>query len=166
MRRKLMKNLVSFTFGIILFLGLTSQSAGQLIEKKTVSLDLAKKIAAVAETEAIKNNLSVVVAIVDDGGNLVYLEKMDNAQLGSINIAIDKAKTSVLFKRPSKAYEEKVSAGNNAILGLKEVLPFEGGIPLVISDQIVGAVGASGGSPQQDGMIAKAAIDYFQSLKF
>jgi uncharacterized protein GlcG (DUF336 family) len=152
--------------GLILFLGLTTNTNAQLIEKKTVSLELAKKIAVVAEAEAIKNNLSMVITIVDDGGNLIYFERMDGAQLGSINIAIEKAKTAILFKRPTKAYEDRVTGGNNAILSLKEVLPFEGGIPLMFNDLPIGAVGVSGGSPKQDGMIAKAAYDFFQSLKF
>ncbi len=151
---------------IALCLSITPDFYAQLLEKKTISLDLAKKIAAAAETKAIENKLDVVISIVDESGNLIYFERMDNAQLGSIDISIQKAKTSVLFKRPTKAYEEKVAAGNNAILSLKDVLPFEGGIPLNVNNIQVGAVGVSGGTPQQDGMVAKAAVDFFMSLQF
>ncbi len=162
-----MKKLISsIVLGCILIFGIWSSSSAQLISKKSLSLDLAKKIAAAAETEAVKSNFKMVISIVDDGGNLIYFERMDEAQLGSIEVAIEKAKTSVNFKRPTKAYEEKVVAGNNAILSLKNVLPFEGGIPLIVNDQVIGAVGVSGGTPQQDGSVAKAAADYFHSLKY
>jgi glc operon protein GlcG len=120
---------------------------------------LAKKIATAGETEAVKNNLAVVIAIVDDGGNLVYIEKMDNAQLGSIEIAIKKARTAIYFKRPTKSYEERIAGGTNAILGLPEVLPFEGGLPIVVDGQFIGGIGVSGGTPQQDGIIAKTALE-------
>jgi uncharacterized protein GlcG (DUF336 family) len=135
-----------------------------MVEKKTVGLELAKKIAAVAEAEASKNKWNMAIAIVDDGGNLIYFGKMDKTQIGSIEVAMKKAKTAIYFKRATKTYEERVSAGNNAILSLPNVIPFEGGLPLVADEDFVGAVGISGGSAPQDGIVAKAAADYFLSL--
>jgi glc operon protein GlcG len=131
----------------------------QLIDKKTVSLALAKKIAAAGEDEAAKNKLNAVIAVVDDGGNLVYLERMDGAQIGSIEIALQKAKTAIYFRRATKTYEDRVAGGTNALLSLPNVLPFEGGLPLMADGLFVGAVGVSGGNPQQDGIVAKAAVE-------
>jgi len=131
----------------------------QLAAKKAVTLELAKKIAVAAETEARKNNWNVVVAIVDDGANLVYLERMDNTQIGSIEVAIQKARTAISFKRPSKAFEDMVAGGRAAILGLPGVVPLEGGLPLIVDGQFIGAIGISGATSQQDGLIAKAGAE-------
>lgn len=150
-------NRILFVLATFFFLAVTTQA--QLIDKKTVSLALAKKIAAAGEAEAVKNNLNNVIAIVDDGGNLIYLEKMDGAQIGSIEIALEKAKTAIYFKRATKTYEDRVAGGTNTILKLPNVLPFEGGLPLIVDGQFVGAVGVSGGNPQQDGVVAKAAVE-------
>jgi len=129
--------------------------------KKTLTLDAAKKLAVLAEAEAIKNKWTMVVAIVDDGGNLVYLERMDNTQIGSIEVALQKAKTAIFFKRPTKEFEDRIAQGKTDILGVPGVVPIEGGIPIVIDGQYVGAIGVSGGTRQQDGVVAKAAIDAF-----
>ena len=148
-----------FLLLIFLFTGsLTcySNAEAQCLEKKSVSLELAKKISAACELEAIKNKWTVVIAVVDDGGNLVLLERMDNTQIGSIEVAMKKAQTAIYFKRPTKTYEERVTSGNNAILSLPNVLPFDGGIPLIVDGQFIGAVGVSGGSSQQDGVVAQA----------
>ena len=134
----------------------------QLAVKKALTLEAAKKITVLAEAEARKNKWTMVVVVVDDGANLVSLEKMDDTQLGSIDVAIDKAKTAVLFKRPTKAFEEKVlKDGRNVILSLPNAIAIEGGIPIVIGGQLVGAIGVSGGTSDQDGIVAKAAVDAF-----
>lgn len=150
------KFVINFSFLIVLIFLFNYKVNGQISEKKTITLRLAKKICEVAEAEAAKNNLAMVICVVDDGGNLVYLEKMDNAQLGSIEVAIQKARTAIYFKRSTKLYEERVTAGNNAILKVPNVLPFEGGLPLIVDGQYIGAIGASGGTPQQDGSVAQA----------
>ena len=126
-----------------------------------ISLENAKKAAAPAIAEAAKNNWNMAVAIVDPAGNLVYYEKMDNTQLGSANVAIDKARTAVLFKRPSKAFQDALAAGGDSvrILRLQGVVPIEGGIPLVMDGKIVGAIGVSGATSAQDGQCAKAGAD-------
>jgi glc operon protein GlcG len=126
-----------------------------------ISLENAKKTAAPALAEAAKNNWTVAVAIVDPGGNLVYYEKMDNTQLGSANVAIDKARSAALFKRPTKAFQDALAAGGDAvrILRLQGAVPVEGGIPLVLDGKIVGAIGVSGATSAQDAQCAKAGAD-------
>ena len=130
-----------------------------LATKKSMTLEVAKQIAAAAEVEAKKNNWTVVIAIVDDGANLVYLQKADETQIGSIEIAQDKAKTAVRFKRPSKALEDAVAGGRNAVLKLTGALPIEGGIPLLDGGKIIGAIGVSGVQSSQDGQIAQAGVN-------
>ena len=126
-----------------------------------VGVETAKKIAAVAVAEAKKNNWTMCIAIVDPGGNLVYFEKMDGAQTGSVNVSIDKAKSAALFKRPGKAFQDIVAAGGDGlrILQLQGAIPIDGGFPLVMDGKIVGAIGASGGTSDQDGVTAKAGAD-------
>jgi len=126
-----------------------------------VSLENAKKAAAPALAEAAKNNWNMAVAIVDPSGNLVYYEKMDNTQLGSANVAIDKARTAALFKRPTKALQDALAAGGDGlrILKIQGATPVEGGIPLVMDGKIVGAIGVSGASSAQDAQCAKAGAD-------
>jgi len=143
--------------GFVLF-GLLRADA-QVASKKAVTLELAKKIAVAAEAEARKNNWTMVIAIVDDGANLVYLERMDNTQIGSLEVAIQKAHTAISFKRPTKAYEDMVAGGRTAILRVPGVVPIEGGLPLVVDGQFVGAIGVSGGTAQQDGQVAKAGVE-------
>lgn len=126
-----------------------------------VSVENAKKAAAAAVAEAKKNNWTMAIAVVDPGGTLVYYEKMDNTQLGSAEVAIDKARTAALFKRPTKALQDALAAGGEGlrVLGIRGVTPVEGGIPLVMDGKIVGAIGVSGGSSAQDGQCAKAGAD-------
>jgi uncharacterized protein GlcG (DUF336 family) len=129
-----------------------------------ITLESAKKAVAPALAEAAKNNWTIAVAIVDPGGNLVYYEKMDNTQLGSANVAIDKARSATLFKRPTKALQDAVAAGGEGlrILRLQGATPIEGGIPLVSDGKIVGAIGVSGATSAQDGQCAKASADAFK----
>jgi uncharacterized protein GlcG (DUF336 family) len=134
----------------------------QLVTKKALTLDAAKKLASTAEAEALKNKWTMVIAIVDDGGNLMYLEKIDNTQIGSIEVAIQKAKSAILFKRPTKVFEDKViKEGRTVILSLPNAIAIEGGLPIVVDGQYIGAIGISGGSSEQDGVVAKAAVDKF-----
>ena len=129
-----------------------------------ISLENAKKAAAPARVEAAKNNWNIAVAIVDPSGNLVYYEKMDNTQLGSANVSVDKARTAAQFKRPTKAFQDALANGgeNLRILGLPGVVPAEGGIPLLIEGKIVGAIGVSGMTSAQDNQCAKAGADLFK----
>ena len=129
-----------------------------------INIEAAKKAAAPALAEARKNNWTMVVAIVDTAGDLVYYEKMDNAQLGSSKVAINKARSAVRFKRPTKAFQDALAAGGAGlrVLGLEGATPVEGGIPLVSDGKIVGAIGVSGDTSDHDGVCAKAAADSFK----
>src|SRR5713101_9288670 len=123
-----------------------------------VSVENAKKAAAAALAEARKGNWNMAVAVVDTGGILVYYEKMENTQIGSADIAIEKARTAVRFKRPSKAFQDLVASGGAGlrVLRLPGAVPLEGGIPLMINGQMVGAIGVSGDSGDHDGLCATA----------
>jgi glc operon protein GlcG len=126
-----------------------------------VGLEAAKKIAPTALAEARKNGWTMAVAIVDTAGDLVYFERMDNTQLGSVNIAIAKARSAARFKRPTKVFQDMLAAGGDQlrVLGLEGAVPVEGGFPLVMGGKIVGAIGVSGGTSPQDSQCAKAAAD-------
>jgi len=126
-----------------------------------IGVESAKKVAAVAVAEARKNNWTMAVAVVDPSGTLVYYEKMDNTQNGSAKVAIDKARTAALFKHPSKAFQDMVTGGGAGlrILGLPDAIPLEGGVPLVVEDKIVGAIGVSGDTSDHDGVCALAAAE-------
>ena len=127
----------------------------------SINLDTAKKIAASAIAEARKNNWTMAIAITDVGGGLVYFEKMDGTQTGSVRVALGKARSAALFKRPTKAFQDAVAAGGEGlrILRLEGAVPIEGGLPLLMDGKIVGAIGASGGTSQQDGVVAKAGAE-------
>lgn len=129
-----------------------------LSTKKSLNLAVAKQIAQAAEAEAQKNGWNVVVAIVDDGGHLIYLQRMDNTQYASVDVATVKAQTAIGFKRPSKFFEDAVTAGRNAVLGMP-IIPLDGGLPLAVDGQMIGAIGVSGVKSQEDGVIAKAGAD-------
>src|ERR1700728_3133919 len=125
-------------------------SQAQLADKKALTLQIAKQVAAAAEQQAAANHLHMFVLIVDDGGNLMYLERMDDAQLGSFADALAKARSAVFFKRPTKMFEDAVTQhGYNPILKIPGAMPIEGGIPLLVDGNIVGAIGVSGGTPQE-----------------
>jgi len=124
----------------------------------TITADQAKSVAAAAVAEARKNQWTMAVAIVDTAGELVYFEKMDNTQVGSIDVAIGKARSSARFKRPTKAFQDALAAGGEGwrIMTLEGAVAVEGGLPLIVGGKIIGAIGASGGSAPQDGMTAAA----------
>jgi glc operon protein GlcG len=131
-----------------------------LTEKKTLTLDAAKKVAEAAEVYARRNSWSVVIAIMDDGGNPVYLERMDGAPIGSVMVAQHKARTSVIFKAPTAVFEGALASGLTSLLKL-DVLPFAGGVPIMVSGAIVGAIGVSGcDMSTQDGEVAQAGADW------
>src|SRR5712671_5101380 len=123
--------------------------------------ETAKKAAAAALAEARKNNWTMAAAIVDTAGDLVYFEKVDGTQAASTLIALDKARSAVRFKRPTKALQDVLAAGGEGLrlLALQGAVPVEGGIPLLMDGKIVGAIGLSGGTSQQDGQCAKAGSD-------
>ena len=138
---------------------------GQLATKKSLTLEAAKKIAAAAEAEAKKNNWNVVIAIVDDGANLIYLQKMDGTQIGSLAVAQEKAMAAVRFKRTTKVQEDTLVGGRQAVLKLPGYMPVEGGIPLMAGTELIGAIGVSGVLSSQDGIIAAAGVTAANSMK-
>ena len=125
----------------------------------TITLDAAKSSAAVAAAEARKNNWHMAIAVVDPAGTLIYFEKMDNTQIGSAKVAIDKARSAALYKRPTKAFQDGLAGGglNLRILGLADAVPVEGGVPLMMGGKLVGAIGVSGDLSEHDGQCATAA---------
>lgn len=127
----------------------------------SISGEAAKKAAAAALAEARKNNWTMAAAIVDTAGDLVYFERVDGTQAASTLIAMDKARSAVRFKRPTKALQDVLAAGGEGlrILALQGAVPVDGGIPLVMDGKIVGAIGLSGGTSTQDGQCAKAGAD-------
>ena len=130
----------------------------------SISVEDAKKAAALSLGEAKKNNWTVAVAVVDPSGNLVYYEKMDNTQLGSANVSVDKARSAALFKRPTKAFQDALAAGGDGLrlLRLQGATPIEGGFPLVSDGKIVGGIGVSGATSAQDAQCAKLGADAFK----
>ncbi len=127
-----------------------------MFQQPVLSLDDAKRIAAAARAQAQSNGWAVVIAIVDDGGHLMYLERMDGCQKASSRIAEKKGRTAILFKRPTKAIEDVVLEGRSVMMGLPGAVPLEGGVPLVKDEAFVGAIGVSGVQSFQDGVIARA----------
>jgi glc operon protein GlcG len=127
--------------------------------KKSLTLAEARQIAAAAEAEAAKNQWNVTIAILDEGGHLLYLERMDDAPLGGVVVAQEKARTSVLFRRPTKSIEESILGGRLVMLGLPGATPIEGGLPLLNGDRLVGGIGVSGVQSAQDAQIARAGVE-------
>lgn len=159
----MLRSSVRQTVGVVLVVLGTAAASGQTPGGygPPVTLAQAKQAAAPALAEAQKNKWAMAVAIVDPAGNLVYFEKMDGTQTGSVLVALDKARSAALFKRPTKAFQDTLAAGGDGlrILALQGAVPVEGGVPLLVQGQIVGAIGVSGGTSPQDGQCAQAGAD-------
>jgi len=126
-----------------------------------VSVETAKKAAAAALAETRKNNWLMAVAVVDPSGNLVYYEKMDNTQLGSAKVSVNKARSAALYKRPTKAFQDALAGGGAGlrVLALEGAVPVEGGFPLIVDGKIIGGIGLSGDTSDHDAQCAKAGAD-------
>lgn len=138
------------------------QSHAQVPQYGTaINLEQAKKAIAAGQAEARKNNWPVAIAVVDNHGFLVAFEKMDNTQTASVQIATDKAASAAMYRRPTKVFQDMVTGGGagTRVLNLRGASVLEGGLPIVVGGRIVGGVGVSGVSSDQDGVIAKAAVD-------
>lgn len=125
----------------------------------SVNADTAHKAMTAALAEAARNGWPMAVAIVDTSGQLVHFQKMDQTQSGSIQVALDKARSAALFRRPSKVFGDMLAAGNTYVLALTGAVPVEGGVPLLLDGKVVGAIGVSGGTGAQDGVVARAGAD-------
>lgn len=130
-----------------------------MISKTILTLDDAKTIAAASEAEALRNDWPVVIAIVDGGGHLIHLLRLDNTQFGSVEVAIGKARSAIAFRRPTKMWEDHIAEGRMRYLGLPGAVPIEGGLPIYADSQFIGAVGVSGVRSNQDAQIAQAGLD-------
>ncbi len=145
-----------------ILMGFASGAAAQQMPNPygaAISLEVAKKAAAVAAAEALKNKWRMAIAITDPAGHLVYFEKIDGTQTASIGIAIAKSRSAAIYKRPTKTFQDAVAGGNPSSLAMKGAVPSEGGLPILIDGKIAGGIGASGGTSQQDGVAAKAGAD-------
>ncbi len=149
-----MKALWAATLGLMI--SAASLAHAELPSKKVLTLGMAKKLVAAAETEAKKRGATVVIAVVDDGGQLILLERLDDTQVASVEVAIGKARTAAIFRRPSRVFEDQVKNGRVAALALPGATPLQGGIPVTVDGKVIGAIGASGNSPQEDEEIALA----------
>jgi len=149
-----------FTLVLALASTLSAQPQNRPTYGPAITLDQAKKVLTAAETEARKNDWNVVIAIVDTGGNLVLLQRMDDTQIASITVAQQKAWSAAGFRRSTKTFEDAVAAGpaGARILALHGAMPVEGGLPIVSAGKIIGAIGVSGVTSQQDGQIASAGL--------
>jgi glc operon protein GlcG len=127
-----------------------------MLTKPVLTLEDAKRIASAADAEARANNWSVTIAVVDDGGHLLYLQRSHDTQFGSVETAIMKANAAVAFKRPTKTSEDAVLSGRLIHLALPGVIPAEGGVPVLRDGVVIGGVGVSGVRSFQDGQIAQA----------
>ncbi len=162
-----MKILASFTLVATLVLSaMAGTSTAQVMDKKTLTLDGAKKVIAAAVAEAkSKNAPGAAIAVVDDGGNLVAVERLDNTFAAGANISIGKARTAALFKHPTKFFEDVINKGRTAMTTLNDFTPLQGGIPIVVDGQIIGAVGVSGAaSAQQDEELAIAGANALNKI--
>jgi glc operon protein GlcG len=128
----------------------------QLIEKTALTLEGAKRIAAEAEAKAKSEGARVVIAVVDEGGSLLLLERLDDTQVASVNVGIDKARTAAIYRRPSKVFEDQVKNGRVSALALHGAVALQGGVPIIVNGKVIGAIGVSGETPAQDEDIAIA----------
>ena len=138
------------------------RAADELAVKKVLSLNAAMKIAAAAQAEAARRGATVVIAVVDDGGNLIVLHRLDDTQVASVEVGIGKARTAAIFRRPSKEFEDQIRSGRVAALALPGATPLQGGLPITVDGRVVGAIGVSGNTPQEDEDIAKAGAALFK----
>ncbi len=150
-----------FAVKSLLFLLLTTLLEAQMLPNpygSPISVEAAKKAAAAALAEAVKNHWTMAVAVVDPNGTLVYYEKMDNTQIGSAQVSINKARSAALYKRPTKALQEALASGGAGlrVMALEGAVPVEGGIPLLAEGKIIGAIGVSGDTSDHDGICAQA----------
>jgi uncharacterized protein GlcG (DUF336 family) len=127
-------------------------------QKLELTLDDAKKIAAAARVEADRNNWKVVIAVVDDGGHLIYLERADGTQKAASVVAVEKARTAIMFRRPTKAFEDTIASGRVAVMTMPGATTIEGGLPIVVNGEFIGAIGVSGVQSSQDAVIANAGL--------
>ncbi len=134
-----------------------------LPSKKVLTLEVAKKVAEAAEAEAKRRGSTVVIAVVDDGGYLLVLHRLDDTQVASVEVGIGKARTAAIFRRPSKVFEDQVKNGRVSALALPGATALQGGVPIIYEGKVIGAVGVSGNTPQEDEDIAIAGAKVIEA---
>ena len=139
----------------------TAIASAQTLDKKVLSFSAARKMAAAAQEAARAKGVDVVIVVVDDAGYIILLERMDGAQVASVNVGIGKARTAAIYRRPSKVFEDQVRNGRVAALALADATPLQGGVPVLLAGKVIGAIGVSGDSPQVDEDIAIAGAKAF-----
>ncbi len=139
----------------------TAVASGQTLDKKVLSFSAARKMAAAAEEAARARRVDVVIVVVDDAGYIILLERMDGAQVASVNVGVGKARTAAIYRRPSKVFEDQIRNGRVAALALADATPLQGGVPVLLAGKVIGAIGVSGDSPQVDEDIAIAGAKAF-----
>jgi glc operon protein GlcG len=151
---------ISIGLAVVLVLfGLSAQAMAQLKEKKVLTLAAAEKMIAAAKAEAERNHIAGVIAVVDDGGWLILLLRMDDAAfVASVELAPGKARTAALFKKPSQALEESINRGRVAAVTAHDFIEMQGGLPIVVDGQVIGGIGASFATPEDDVKIARAGL--------
>jgi glc operon protein GlcG len=154
---KIFKSLIVLSLLLLPASGLRAQ----LLDKKILTLEAAERVAAAAEAEAKKRNATVVIVVVDDGGYPLVLKRLNNTQVASVDVGIGKARTAAIFRRPSKDFEDQIRNGRVASLVLPGATPLQGGLPLIFDGKVVGAIGVSGNTPQEDEDIALAGTKAF-----
>ena len=153
-------SLFAVVAGLVLALAGSSLAQAPPAYGPAITLEQALKVVAGAEAEARKNGWPMAIAILDSGGHLVALHRLDNTMLASIEIARQKAYTAVAFRRPSKAFQDTVAAGGVGLrlLAVDALTPIEGGLPILVDGKVVGSIGISGGTSEQDGQVAAAGV--------
>jgi glc operon protein GlcG len=157
-----MRKLLAFGAGVGLSLSVTTGVLAQTVEKKTLSFEAAVKVAAAAGAEARARGIGVVIVVVDDGGHLILLHRLDDTQVASVNVGIGKARTAAIYRRPSKDFEDQIRAGRVAALALADSTPLQGGVPIRLDGKVIGAIGVSGDTPQVDEAIAIVGASAFK----
>src|SRR5207247_1610349 len=151
-----MKTLQNLALSLLLGV-FTSIAHAELPVKDVLTLNVATRIAAAAEAEATRRGSTVVIVVVDDGGHIIVLERLDDTQIASVEVGIGKARTAAIFRRPSKVFEDQISEGRVAALALPGATPLQAGVPIIFEGKVIGAIGVSGNTPQEDEDIAKVA---------
>jgi glc operon protein GlcG len=137
--------------------------SAELPTKPVLTLEVAKAVVAAAEAEAVRRGSTVVIVVVDDGGHLLLLERLDDTQVASVEVGIGKARTAAIFRRPSKVFEDQVKNGRVAAIALPGATPLQGGVPLIHGGRVLGAIGVSGNTPQEDEDIAIAGANALEA---
>jgi uncharacterized protein GlcG (DUF336 family)/quercetin dioxygenase-like cupin family protein len=156
-------NTLKGLIAVILLVLIPTALRAQLADKKVLTLEAADKVAIAAEIEARKRNATVVIVVVDDGGYPLVLKRLNDTQVASVEVGIGKARTAAIFRRPSREFEEQIKNGRLASLVLPGATPLQGGVPLIANGKVVGAIGVSGNTPQEDEDIAIAGAAAFDA---